>query len=129
MLKRVIKQQAISAYDPRVVEVTGITMMVTAQGADHTAGNVPTMDCTGKSTSELVEASREAQIMMASNDSLGLCIFGRSITTPNAGFIVNAINDICSKVPAVQDACQQIISQLVGAVLQLIVQTPPRPLC
>ena len=34
----VIKRQAISAYDPRVVEATGITMMVTAQGADHTAG-------------------------------------------------------------------------------------------
>ena len=39
----VIKGQAISAYDPRVIEVTGITMMVTAQGADHTAGNVPRM--------------------------------------------------------------------------------------
>src|SRR5690606_15757417 len=35
----VIKKQAISAYDPRVVEATGVTMMVTAQGADHTAGN------------------------------------------------------------------------------------------
>ena len=37
----VIKKQAISAYDPRVVEATGITMMATAQGADHTAGNLP----------------------------------------------------------------------------------------
>ena len=37
----VIKKQAISAYDPRVVEATGISMMVTAQGADHTAGNLP----------------------------------------------------------------------------------------
>ena len=37
----VIKKQAISAYDPRVVEATGISMMTTAQGADHTAGNLP----------------------------------------------------------------------------------------
>src|SRR5438094_6432026 len=37
----VIKKQAISAYDPRVVEATGVTMMATAQGADHTAGNLP----------------------------------------------------------------------------------------
>ncbi len=37
----VIKGQAISAYDPRVVEVTGISMMLTAQGADHTVGNMP----------------------------------------------------------------------------------------
>ena len=29
-----IKKQGISAYDPRVIEVTGISMMVTAQGAD-----------------------------------------------------------------------------------------------
>ncbi len=89
----VIKKQAISAYDPRVVEVTGITMMVTAQGADHTAGNVPTMDCTGKSIDELVAASLQAQETTAASDSLGLCIFGRSVTNPNADFIVNAIND------------------------------------
>ena len=37
----VIKKQAISAYDPRVIEVTGVSMMVTAQGADHTTGNAP----------------------------------------------------------------------------------------
>src|SRR5438034_884838 len=37
----VIKKQAISAYDPRVVEATGISMMTTAQGADHPAGNLP----------------------------------------------------------------------------------------
>src|SRR5438477_12170878 len=36
-----IKKQAISAYDPRVVEATGISMMATAQGAAHTAGNRP----------------------------------------------------------------------------------------
>ena len=89
----VIKKQAISAYDPRVVEVTGITMMVTAQGADHTAGNVPTMDCTGKSLDELVAASLDAQVTTAASDSLGLCIFGRSITNTNADFIINAIND------------------------------------
>jgi len=45
-LKRVpvVKKQTISAYDPRVIEVTGITMMMTAQGADHTAGNLPQYD-------------------------------------------------------------------------------------
>src|SRR3972149_2331857 len=37
----VIKKQAISAYDPRVVEATGISMMGTGQAADHTAGNIP----------------------------------------------------------------------------------------
>ena len=51
----VIKKQGISAYDPRVIEVTGITMMVSAQGADHTAGNVPRMQSFDKGIDELVE--------------------------------------------------------------------------
>lgn len=89
----VIKRQAISAYDPRVVEVTGISMMVSAQGADHTAGNVPYMVCHDKSVDELVEASMQAQVASAATDSLGLCIFGRSVTIPQLGFITKALND------------------------------------
>jgi aldehyde:ferredoxin oxidoreductase len=89
----VIKKQAISAYDPRVVEVTGITMMLTAQGADHTAGNVPRFDCKDKSIDEIVEASFEAQISTAATDSLGFCIFGRTVTTAELDLISNAIND------------------------------------
>lgn len=89
----VIKGQAISAYDPRVVEVTGISMMVTAQGADHTTGNVPYMDCRGKEVGELVTASMHAQVETAAMDSIGLCIFGRVETTSNLDFITQAIND------------------------------------
>jgi aldehyde:ferredoxin oxidoreductase len=89
----VIKRQAISAYDPRVIEVTGISMMLTAQGADHTAGNVPMMDCKGKSADELVAASLQSQVSSASADSLGLCIFGRSVTDTNTELVINAIND------------------------------------
>ncbi|MCB1218860.1 aldehyde ferredoxin oxidoreductase C-terminal domain-containing protein, partial [bacterium] len=69
----VIKKQAISAYDPRVIEVTAITMMVTAQGADHTAGNVPRMQTFDKSTDEIVDASMEAQVVMAAADSPAAC--------------------------------------------------------
>jgi len=89
----VIKGQGISAYDPRVVEVTGISMMLTAQGADHTAGNVPALNCKGKSTEELVAVSLEAQIVTAAADSLGLCIFGRSVTNVSAELVVTALND------------------------------------
>ena len=94
-LKRVpaIKGQGISAYDPRVIEVTGISMMVSAQGADHTSGNVPAYDCTGKTTDELVTASYEAQILVAAVDSLGLCIFGRAVTNVSPEMIIGAIND------------------------------------
>lgn len=87
-----IKKQAISAYDPRVIEVTGISMMVSAQGADHTAGNVPKMKTRDKDLPALIEASLEAQIAVAAVDSLGICMFGRTVTNPNVEFLANAIN-------------------------------------
>ena len=88
----VIKKQAISAYDPRVVEITGISMMVTAQGADHTAGNLPRVKSRQKDVAELKALSLDDQIKIAAQDSLGFCIFGRSVTNTNLEFIVNAIN-------------------------------------
>jgi aldehyde:ferredoxin oxidoreductase len=91
----VIKKQGISAYDPRVIEVTGISMMVTAQGADHTTGNLPGFKCDDKTTEELCEASLDIQVLCASADSLGLCLFGRSVTNENEEFIIDALNKAC----------------------------------
>ena len=91
----VIKKQGISAYDPRVIEVTGISMMVTAQGADHTTGNLPAFKCDDKTTEELTAASLDIQVLCASADSLGLCLFGRSVTNENEAFIVDALNKAC----------------------------------
>jgi aldehyde:ferredoxin oxidoreductase len=88
----VIKKQALSAYDPRVILVTGISMILTAQGADHTAGNVPYMDGKGKGIKDLVAASMESQVMTAATDSLGLCNFGRTVTNPNLALLCDAIN-------------------------------------
>jgi aldehyde:ferredoxin oxidoreductase len=79
----VIKKQAISAYDPRVVEVTGISMMVTAQGADHTTGNAPSFKCDDKTVEELAAESLKMQINSAVADSLGICVFGRTVTDVN----------------------------------------------
>jgi aldehyde:ferredoxin oxidoreductase len=89
----VIKKQAISAYDPRVVEVTGITMMVSAQGADHTAGNVPRVKSVDKEVDELMALSLDAQIASAATDSVGLCSFGGRVTNSNTDFLANAINN------------------------------------
>lgn len=88
-----IKGQAISAYDPRVIEVTGISMMTTAQGADHTTGNVPRMESRGKDLPELMDASLAAQIASAAVDSIGLCIFGRSVTNPKVEWLAQAMNE------------------------------------
>jgi len=91
----VIKKQGISAYDPRVIEVTGISMMVTAQGADHTTGNAPKYECSGKDLDDLVDVSMEMQVLCATADSLGLCIFGRSVTNTHIDMMVGYINDAC----------------------------------
>jgi aldehyde:ferredoxin oxidoreductase len=89
----VIKKQAISAYDPRVVEVTGISMMVTAQGADHTTGNAPSFKCDDKTVEQLAAESLKMQINSAVADSLGICVFGRSVTDVNLQLIADAINN------------------------------------
>jgi aldehyde:ferredoxin oxidoreductase len=88
----VIKKQAISAYDPRVVEATGITMMVTAQGADHTAGNLPRLKTRAMDLETLMDLSLKQQIKVAASDSLGLCVFGQSVTNTNTDFLTDAIN-------------------------------------
>jgi aldehyde:ferredoxin oxidoreductase len=88
----VIKKQAISAYDPRVIEATGITMMATAQGADHTAGNLPRLKTREMDLEAIKEQSLAHQARVAANDSLGLCIFGMSVTNPNTQFLTDAIN-------------------------------------
>src|SRR2546426_886716 len=86
----VIKRQAISAYDPRVVEATGISMMATAQGADHTAGNLPRLKTREMDLNALLEQSLVAQVNCAATDSRGLCIFGPSVTEPNTEGLANA---------------------------------------
>ncbi len=88
----VIKKQTISAYDPRVVEATGIAMMATAQGADHTVGNLPRLKTRDMDLAKMIELSIADQVKVAATDSLGLCIFGRTVTTTQLPFIVNAIN-------------------------------------
>ncbi len=88
----VIKGQAISAYDPRVVEVTGISMMLTAQGADHTVGNLPSYPSADKPIAKLVQKSLEKQMSSALADSIGLCIFGGEVTVQNLDVLAETMN-------------------------------------
>jgi aldehyde:ferredoxin oxidoreductase len=88
----VIKRQAISAYDPRVVEATGITMMATAQGADHTAGNLPRLKTREMDAESLVAQSLAQQVKVAANDSLGFCVFGQSVTNVNTEWLAQTLN-------------------------------------
>ena len=88
----VIKKQAISAYDPRVVEATGISMMATAQGADHTTGNLPRMKTREMDLESIISESLAQQARVAANDSLGLCVFGQSVSNIKTEFLAAALN-------------------------------------
>src|SRR2546427_10138129 len=110
----VIKKQAISAYDPRVVECTGISMMTTAQGADHTTGNLPRLNTKDMDAAAIMAQSLTAQTNCAATDSLGLCIFGRSVTEPNTEFIANALNAACGTTYT-----KEFFAELGGATLRL----------
>ncbi len=71
----VVKNQAMSAYEPRAIKGTGVTFATTPQGADHTCGltiraKVNHLDPAGQA-----QVSLPAQLNMAGYDSLGACIF------------------------------------------------------
>ncbi len=71
----VVKNQAMSAYEPRAIKGTGVTFATTPQGADHTCGatirdKINHLDPQGQ-----VELSRKKQIAMAGYDCLGACMF------------------------------------------------------
>lgn len=72
----VVKNQALSAYDPRAIKGTGVTYATSPQGGDHTCGltiraKVNHLDPKGQ-----VELSRNAQYSIAAYDSLGVCSMG-----------------------------------------------------
>ena len=71
----VVKNQAISAYDPRAIKGTGVTYATTAQGADHTCGMTIRAKVKHTQAHGQIKHSREAQLKMAGYDSLGACIF------------------------------------------------------
>jgi aldehyde:ferredoxin oxidoreductase len=80
----VVKGQAISAYDPRVLKGIGVTYATSPMGADHTAGNAlpgTVLPGVGKPDTtqreHQVELSRYLQQLAAVFDSVGLCWFSR----------------------------------------------------
>jgi aldehyde:ferredoxin oxidoreductase len=78
------KGQAIPAHDPRACKAAGVTYCVSPMGADHTAG----LDY-GDSLSKQgqVKRSREKQILMAANDSVGYCF----LAIPSKGSVMYGV--------------------------------------
>jgi aldehyde:ferredoxin oxidoreductase len=71
----VVKNQAMSAYEPRSIKGTGVTYATTAMGADHTAGLTIRAKIDHLDPNAQIEVSRNAQFNMAGYDTLGACIF------------------------------------------------------
>ena len=72
-----VKNQATSAYDPRGRQGMAVTYATSPMGADHTAGFVPFGPLNHLRPEGQMEASRDAQILQAWYDGLGLCTFAR----------------------------------------------------
>jgi len=81
----VVKNQALSGYDPRGLKGTGVTYITSPQGADHTAGNcLPGRIGYRPETSKILDVQKpegqgdlslDLQIMTAVCDFAGLCFF------------------------------------------------------
>ena len=74
-----VKNQAMSAYDPRVVKGTGVTYATTPQGADHTAGLTVFAPVDHADPTLAVSVSKANQIQRAAYDALGICVFNIGI--------------------------------------------------
>ena len=91
----VVKNQALSCYDPRTLKGIGITYATSPMGADHTAGNVAVDGHTDPQKKDgQIEASRNLQIAVASVDSLGMCVFTAGLTVDNPDCLTAMVNMI-----------------------------------
>jgi aldehyde:ferredoxin oxidoreductase len=72
----VVKNQAISACDPRAIKGTGVTYATSPQGADHTCGLTIRAKVDHTDPKGQAQLSLGIQYSMAGYDSLGACVFG-----------------------------------------------------
>jgi aldehyde:ferredoxin oxidoreductase len=71
--------QAIPAHDPRVCKPVGVTYATSPMGADHTAG-IDYRDSLSREGQ--VQKSKNAQILMATMDSVGYCMLALPTRQP-----------------------------------------------
>lgn len=80
----VVRNQTISAYDPRAIKGNGVTYCTSAMGADHTAGNTIALQVDHLDPKGKVEASRSIQITATLLDVFGFCNFARGVYNAKA---------------------------------------------
>lgn len=75
----VVKNQTLSAYDPRAIKGNGVTYLTTPMGGDHTAGNTIGVPMDHLDPSGKVAVSRQIQLQTTLLDTLGFCSFARGV--------------------------------------------------
>jgi aldehyde:ferredoxin oxidoreductase len=88
----VVKNQAMSAYDPRAIKGTGVTYATSPQGADHTAGLTIRAKVNHTDPAGQAALSRTVQYNMAGYDSLGACVMGGSAFALDPTMVPDLIN-------------------------------------
>jgi aldehyde:ferredoxin oxidoreductase len=88
----VVKNQALSAYEPRAIKGTGVTYATSPQGADHTCGLTIRAKVDHLDPTVQIDVSRNAQFNMAGYDTLGACIFAGFGFSLNLGIIPELLN-------------------------------------
>jgi len=89
----VVKNQAMSAYDPRAIKGTGVTYATSPQGADHTCGLTIRAKIDHRSPEGQVDLSMIGQYKMAGYDTLGACLFagfGFAVANQTIAQLLNA---------------------------------------
>ncbi|NOZ50021.1 MAG: aldehyde ferredoxin oxidoreductase [Chloroflexi bacterium] len=88
----VVKNQALSAYDPRAIKGTGVTFATSPQGADHTCGLTIRAQVDHTDPAGQAKLSQGVQYSMAGYDSLGACIFSGSGLGADEAIVSDLIN-------------------------------------
>jgi len=88
----VVKNQAMAAYDPRVIKGNGVTYATSAMGADHTYANTIILQIDHLDPKGKVEASKNLQIFTAVLDTLGFCVFTARTFLTNPNFLEEIVN-------------------------------------
>lgn len=81
----IVKNQAIPAYDPRVIKGNGVTYATSPMGADHTYANTIILPINHTDKEGKVESSKNLQIEMAIMDTLGICVFAWKVLSAKLG--------------------------------------------
>ncbi len=109
-----VKNQTMSAYDPRGVKGTGITYATTPMGADHTAGLTVFVPKDHHDKDGWIGISRNIQITRALYDIVGICAFVTSATAQEPQLLCDMVNALYDRQETVESLNQMAIDLMMA---------------